>query len=136
MHLLLLSSPTRAGQGLHPSPSWLRGLACRRPPSAVPATADVHASAPFAPILFRSRERHARTLQLVTVVPAAAIGSAAITRPRSSARVSTPLFIYVFSGYESYGKEESGMRKWWWFRFSVNEDCRDWIERGTMSVFY
>lgn len=84
-HLLLLSSPMRARQGLHSSPSWPRGLACRRPPSAVPAATDVHASAPFAPILFRSRERHARTLWLVTAVPATAIGSATITRPRSSA---------------------------------------------------
>jgi len=99
-------SSSRARQGLHSSPSWPRGLTCRRPPSAVPAAADIRASALFAFILFCTKERHARTLQLITAMPATVIGFESASRPARphpavqgsespAARAYTPPFICV-----------------------------------------
>ncbi|QCE11358.1 hypothetical protein DEO72_LG10g2591 [Vigna unguiculata] len=51
---------------------------------AIPATAGVHTSDHSPPILFHTKERCARTLQLVTVVPATMTRSATISRPHSS----------------------------------------------------
>ena len=67
-HLLLLSSPMRARQGLHSSPSWPRGLACRRPSSAGSATSR---SSPVPPSPARESRRrwHARSPRLVTTRP-------------------------------------------------------------------
>ena len=51
------------------------------PPASTPTPIRLQSST----LLFRERERCARTLRLVTTVPATAIGSATITRPHSSA---------------------------------------------------
>jgi len=80
-HLLLLSSPTRARQGLHSSPSWPRGLACRRPSSAGSATSR---SSPVPPSPSRESRRRwrARTPRLVTTRPSL-LRSCDRTRPGS-----------------------------------------------------
>ncbi|QCE14239.1 hypothetical protein DEO72_LG11g1238 [Vigna unguiculata] len=58
----------RARQGLHSSPSWPRGLACRRPSSAGSATSR---SSPVPPSPARESRRrwHARSPGLVTTRP-------------------------------------------------------------------
>ncbi|QCD84001.1 hypothetical protein DEO72_LG2g4351 [Vigna unguiculata] len=72
--LFLVSSSCARDRSCADPPSRPRGLTCRRPPSAVPAAAAIRSSAPFAPILFCTKERHARTLQLATAMPATVIG--------------------------------------------------------------